>query len=267
MNFKELQTLVIQKLQENPTPEYWSLDEIKGSINRGYLEFVKQTGFLRERVEVGEIGSGYCKVPKNAIKILNAYYNGKALTPVSVEQLDRASFSKDILRTNHGEPYTFTGYWAEERGEPVFWTFINGQIRLVPYPDTWDTDVVNENFGLIMADDFGLLIPDMPDGDVRLQVDSDGFGGVAYLIDLYPVFIEIVRTPEPLVNDTDEPELPFAFHEALAYYALYDLFSREGTTQDLRKAGYYMQLFNGFVQQALSFFVPRTLQLRMPFKV
>ena len=271
MTFKELQDRIIRKLQENATPEYWSLEEIKDAINDGYREFVRQTDFLKVRKAAHLFGSGYFRIPDDALKILAVYYKGKPLTPISERQLDRGVCPSDYAKTDCYERVGFTGYWADVSGEPQFYTIVDGLIRVVPFPtDVQDSVLFSspDGFGLLLSENFGLVLPTATDEDLRLHSEDEYWGGVPYLISLSEfVFVEYVKLPNRLENDGDIPDIPLAYHDALEYYALYVLFSREGTTQDVRKASFYFQLFQSRVNEAKGFVKSRSPKLNLPFYV
>jgi len=271
MTFGEVIRRVILKLQENDPPEYWSLEEIKDAINRGYREFVRLSKLLKVRRPVKLFGSGYFSIPSDAIEILAVYYKGKPLTPISERQLDRTYNARDYVEDSWGGAVSFAGFWADSSGEPEFYTIVDGLIRIVPFPtDVSDSILYSsaDGFGVLLSDGFGLVLPASTDEDMRLESEGEFWGGVSFLGSLTEsVFVEYVKLPNRLINDEDVPDIPLAYHDALEYYALYELFSREGTTQDIRKASFYLQLFNSLVEQAKKLINPSTPKLNLPFFV
>ena len=268
MTFKEIYDLVITKLQENSSPEYWTESEIKDYINRGYKEFVLRSEILTQHKPMNTLGSGYYLIPDDSLKILGVYYKGKPLTPVSENQLDAAYMLNRALITDLERQAWFNGYWRDVSGEPQFYVITDYRIRVVPFPDETLDYVLYSGDGLLMYEDFGLILPYSTDEDVQLYSESEYYGGVSWLYSLSnSIFVRYVKMPSRLIVDEDIPEIPTGFHEALAYWALYECFAREGDVQDQGKAAFYLKLFNNVVDSARDFVRPTIQEQILPFYI
>ena len=83
--------------------------------------------------------------------------------------------------------------------------------------------------------------------------------------------IDYIYIPEDMVETTDVPAIPPAFHDAIWQYAAYLALTREGQqTQDFQKAAVYKDMFDANVARAIRLVQPPVdvdYAVNMPFYV
>lgn len=85
------------------------------------------------------------------------------------------------------------------------------------------------------------------------------------------VTLDYIYIPEDMVDNTDIPVIPPAFHDAIWQYAVYLALTREGQqTQDYQKASVYREMFEANVSRAIRLVQPPVdvdYAVNMPFYV
>lgn len=114
--FKALIARVFAKLSETPTPQQFSIEDVKASINRGVREFARRTEFKVSTATLAASGSDYA-LPSGMMTPKALYANGSKLDFVQPEYLDGVSPA-----------------WRSATGTPTKWLFDNGLVRLYPRP-------------------------------------------------------------------------------------------------------------------------------------
>lgn len=105
----------------------------------------------------------------------------------------------------------------------------------------------------------------------EVQASTDDNDNSQNLVENRKVTIDYIYIPEDLVETTDVPVIPPAFHDAIWQYAAYLALAREGQqTQDYQKAAVYKDMFDANVARAIRLVQPPVdvdYAVNMPFYV
>lgn len=117
MTFAQLVSKVVERLAEKADPEFWSKNEIKDYLNRGQVEFVRQTWWKLFEADLTYSGApGFYYLPSDILVPRAVFYQGNKLTQTTPEAAD------------------YIAGWRSLSGAPTDWMILNGMVRVVPYP-------------------------------------------------------------------------------------------------------------------------------------
>ena len=121
------------------------------SINRGYIQFVKETGCMNRITTMDSaVGQGSYTLPLDVVSPQRVTYDDVELSPVTRELLN-----KDCV-----------GWQELDDGTPIYWFRDSATtIRLVPAPDTLTDDTISVECLIVPSDVSGgvaLLLAESP---------------------------------------------------------------------------------------------------------
>jgi hypothetical protein len=136
MNLSQLYSQLLNVLAENSTPQYWSESELKSYLNRGLIEFVKRTRFLRKNVYLDkcDIEDGAYFLPTDIIEPEGVQFQGKPLDKKNIKFLESAYSGTSHQRYLSGIGYLFGESWRNMIGDPAHWFFENQFVKIFPKP-------------------------------------------------------------------------------------------------------------------------------------
>jgi hypothetical protein len=299
MNFLAAQARVIQKLSENTTPQYWTLDEIRYNLNLGYREFMLRTECRTRTILLTYVADGYYVIPSDLMAPKGLYLDGVPVDQTSRQYLDNQSTANRAGKlglVGDGNTGVVTA--------PKVWLFDEGYIRVYPAPaENTDSIYAQQESGHALAGDSELPLTldwgnfadkmllfvggilqaadawNLAEGEgyTVVQLNTALLGAADWTLAGLSASMETsgavtfryVPRPFDMVSDTTSPSgIPPAFHDALVEYACYECFSREGDGQDQGKAAMYAQRFERYVQNFLTAFNREVVpDIALPFKV
>lgn len=137
MNFAQLYDKLLNVLAEDPVdPQYWTETELKGYLNDGQIELVRQTELLQTNafLDKSDIEDGAYFLPPDIIKPLDVQFQGKPLDKKSKTFLASAYAGTAHQRELAGAGFRFGESWRNCVGLPRHWFFENLFVKVFPKP-------------------------------------------------------------------------------------------------------------------------------------
>lgn len=258
---------------------FWSNEELLRAINEGYMDFVRRTECL-QRFEIIGItsGTGEYDLPSDCIRVLWVGYDNKMLHGQSLSYMD--GLDDD---------------WIGRAGEPAYFVQELGGIKKLQLYETPDvsgvaTFIADTNHTEADAD-HGLLVGLTDDSTAttftadsnHTEADADhgivvhatgdsvlfsGFTemGIITGIEQHNDNLIILFAYEPplfeTLQDAEAPHFMAVYHWAIVYFALSELFLKEGDVQNVPLANFYKMIYEDAVENKLKTKHAANLSLR-----
>jgi len=252
-----MRTTVISRLQEEPNPRQWTRSEINGYLDEGVEEFNKLAWQLRLEI-IYTIGlyANIFPVPANALEILAGHFwDGTEWRPL--RKRTRGWLDDEKGRGWQDDTSSIPEAFFEALVPVAPYIGIRDYISLYQIPTTTAITIAQEDLSaelngigeLVWLD--GNTARGIPvgisDEDIY-AIDGNQFGQIVGIYERATTDdafkIEVVKRPNPMTSDGDEPEIRESNHMAAVNYALYKCFDRPGETRDDKLAGHFWTLFD-----------------------
>lgn len=225
MTLSDIRTEVFRRLDESETsPVYWSLADVDDAINAGYEEISDATEWYELAAQLGTDGS--------------LYYD------LTTQLSPRFLRLKHIYNATSNLWLSFTTP-RDMDGKYVSWETVSGEPEKALLRGLWWLGLWPKP-GLIVPVDYRMRIDEFgpfPSGSgldeaERMRFVTVGFGRAsAGIKGLYAFYAAL---PPPLNDANNTPGFPADFHEALVYYAMYELMCQE---REYKKALVFWQQY------------------------
>lgn len=214
MNLAEIRRLTLNMVRDLAGDQASPI-EVDQLINQGNLEFVDRTDYLHD-TRLFDLVSGQAlyTLPDDVLRVVRVAVGEEVLSPTTYRDLDACNTT-----------------WRTDTGEPDHYLrnlYGHNQVRLYPIPLASGQSLqaaeftVTQEEGVIRTLSLAGTAFNQEPGILRAMTvagDDDTSNTLR---------VDFIKYPAALTADTDTPELPRQYHNALAAYAAGHLLSRNG---------------------------------------
>ena len=240
---------------------FWSNDEILRAINEGYLDFVRRTRCLQKFICIGLVADTTTyDLPSDCIEVLWVGYGNENLGGKSLDYMDRLDDD-----------------WIGRAGKPTYYIQELGGVKELRLYETTETTgnatmAADDATGGGASTDTG-VITSLQDAStyqtmnqetgIVLNITGDSVlswgeinSGIAIDVEQHDDnLILLYAYSPPLFGSLEDVALPHvlsSYQWAIVYFALSELYLKEGDSQDLGQAMYYSTLYNDMVTNKIA---------------